>query len=86
MPRPDSITSGRGVSQGRRGGLPVPDPKTIAAGRIGDPQQWNAYASCGNPLRFVDPDAREIRPAAGADVDNLIRCSARMPRVSFAQC
>jgi hypothetical protein len=36
----------------------------VARERIGDPQQWNLYAyTRNNPLKFIDPDGRELKLA-----------------------
>ena len=40
------------------------DPKMITRKRIIDPQQWNMYSYVrNNPLGYVDPDGRELKPA-----------------------
>jgi RHS repeat-associated protein len=40
------------------------DPKMITRKRMIDPQQWNMYSYVrNNPLGYVDPDGRELKPA-----------------------
>jgi RHS repeat-associated protein len=40
------------------------DPKVITGKRMIDPQQWNMYSyTRNNPLAYVDPDGRELKPA-----------------------
>jgi RHS repeat-associated protein len=39
------------------------DPVMTAANNLADPQRWNRYAYArSNPLRYADPDGREVRP------------------------
>ena len=47
------------AAQGR---FTSPDPVKISGQRVLDPQQWNQFAYVrGNPLRFIDPDGRELK-------------------------
>lgn len=48
-----------------------PDPLSIGAADLGDPQSWNAYAYAGNnPLVFADPDGRDFGDL-GDSLDSL---------------
>jgi len=50
-----SITSARGTSPERRGGLPAVDP-IMASAKVSNPQTWNRYTyGLNNPLQFTDP-------------------------------
>jgi RHS repeat-associated protein len=44
----------------------TPDPKVLSAQRMFDPQQWNMYAYArNNPLKYTDPDGKELALATG---------------------
>ncbi|MBI4905289.1 MAG: RHS repeat-associated core domain-containing protein [Acidobacteria bacterium] len=47
---------------GAQGRFRSPDPTFMTRQRISDPQQWNLYAyTRNNPLKYVDPDGRELK-------------------------
>lgn len=49
---------------GAQGRFTSPDPTFMTRQRISDPQQWNLYAyTHNNPLKYVDPDGRELKLA-----------------------
>jgi RHS repeat-associated protein len=49
---------------GAQGRFTSPDPTFMTRDRIGEPQQWNLYAyTRNNPLKYVDPDGRELKLA-----------------------
>ena len=51
---------------GAQGRFTSADPTFMTKARIGDPQQWNLYAyTRNNPLKYVDPDGRDMQLAAG---------------------
>lgn len=44
----------------------TPDPTILSRQRLFDPQQWNMYAYArNNPLKYTDPDGRELQLATG---------------------
>jgi RHS repeat-associated protein len=54
---------------GAQGRFTSPDPTFTTEERIGDPQQWNLYSyTRNNPLKYIDPDGRDLRLA----VTNLV--------------
>jgi RHS repeat-associated protein len=49
--------------RGESGRFFTTDPVLNIEAALSDPQRWNRYAySLNNPLRFIDPDGREVRP------------------------
>ncbi len=51
---------------GAQGRFTSADPTFMTKARIGDPQQWNLYAyTRNNPLKYIDPDGRDMQLAAG---------------------
>jgi RHS repeat-associated protein len=49
--------------RGESGRFITTDPVLNTEAALSDPQRWNRYAySLNNPLRFIDPDGREVRP------------------------
>ena len=67
---------------GAQGRFTSPDPTFMTRHRIGDPQQWNLYAyTRNNPLKYIDPDGRDLRLASGVsgkDRQYLIQNLARL--------
>jgi RHS repeat-associated protein len=46
---------------GAQGRFTSLDPTFMTSERMNDPQQWNLYVyTRNNPIRFIDPDGREL--------------------------
>ncbi len=49
-----------------QGRFTSPDPTFMTRARISNPQQWNLYPyTANNPLKYIDPDGKDMRLASG---------------------
>jgi RHS repeat-associated protein len=67
--------------QGQSGRFTAADPVVDTATALINPQLWNRYAyAANNPLRFTDPDGREVRPLGAlalADIRSTVSPALR---------